>query len=159
MTADEGANVPTAAGKDRRGKLIFLALLVLGAGWVIYNQFTRTQLKDWQRDLPAALEQAAKENRQVVVVVYDSLTDEDFKRVEYILTKEANRKAMDAMQAIRVITRLRRDDPLAKKYGVTEYPTTLLLSPRGERITIWVGLIGEVEFRYEFLKGRPQQLP
>lgn len=152
-----GAARAAAAPKrtDRAVKLVFLAVVIAAAAWVAYHQLTLTQLKDWQEDLPAALAQGAKERRPVVALIYDSPTDYDYGRVQVVVEKEGNRKAMEKINAIRVTARLSAAE--AQKYGVTKYPTTLLFNSRGEVETTWVGYIGETDFRQHFLKGERQE--
>jgi hypothetical protein len=147
---------PGAPGRnDRWVKLGFLAVVLAVVAWVVYHQRTLTQLTDWGTDLPAALAQAAREDRPVVAIIYDSPTDYNYDRLQVVVKKEGNRKAMDKINAIRVTTRLSAAD--ATKYGVTIYPTTLLFSPRGELQTAWAGYIGETDFRAYFLKGLRQE--
>jgi hypothetical protein len=141
--------------KDRWVKLGFLAIVVAAAAWVAHHQLTLTQLKDWRSDLPQALVQGAKEGRPVVALIYDSPTDYDYQRLQVVVEKDGNRKAMDRVNAIRVAARLNAAGAL--KYGVTTYPTTLLFNSRGEVETAWVGYIGETDFRQRFLKGQKQE--
>jgi hypothetical protein len=140
--------------KDLWVKLSFLAVVLVAAAWLVHHQFTQNRLTGWRSDLPAALAQAAREGRPVVAIIYDSLTDYDYGRLQMVARRADNQRAMDKMNAIRVATRLSPVE--AKKYGVTTYPTTLLFNPHGEVETAWTGYIGETDFRLSFLKGQRQ---
>jgi hypothetical protein len=149
-----GASAKSTKHQDRRVKLAFLLVVIATTAWVTYHQLTQTQLTDWSNDLPAALAQAAKEGRPVVAIIYDSPTDYDYGRLQVVVEKEGNRKAMKNINALRVAT---RNTVEAAKYGVTKYPTTLLLNSNGQVQTAWAGYIPEIEFRQRFLKGEPQE--
>ena len=68
-----------------------------------------------------------------------------------------NVDAMANANVIRVKVRLPKTHPLAVKYGVNGYPTTLLIAPDGALVTSRRGYIGEVAFRARFLKGMPRE--
>ena len=161
MTEERPQDVPEqqpAKTKKRRwGKLFFLLLFLIVAGWIVLHQRTHTLLGDWDHDLQAALRQAEREDRQIVAVIYDSANDYTFTKLQGILVKPGNVKAMKEANVIRIVTSLSEDDPLAAKYSVRTYPTTLLISPAGESITAWTGYIGETDFRRYFLKGEARK--
>ncbi len=144
------------ARHDRLVKLAFTAVIMLGAAYLIYHDHTHTKLSGWRTDLQAALKQAARENRPVVVLAYDSATDYTFGRMQEVVSKKENIKAMDDMNAIRVSSRLSTED--ARKYGVVKYPASLLLNSQGEMVAAWTGFIGEMDYRHKFLKGEKQEL-
>ncbi|MFW6146283.1 MAG: hypothetical protein ACOC7R_03010 [Planctomycetota bacterium] len=151
---------PQATPASKRDRLIKAAFLIVALGivaWKVIQPQLTIPLDGWSTDLPAALAQAKAEGRKLVVIMYDNPQNHTYKnRLREVVTKPGNREAMDEANVLRVQARLKRDDPLARRFGVDSFPTTLLLSPDGEVVTRWVGTIGEIAFRAEFLKGEPQ---
>ncbi|NLF30735.1 MAG: thioredoxin family protein [Planctomycetes bacterium] len=146
------------SARDRLIKAGFLVVALGVVGWAVVKPHLTLPLDGWSDDLPAALSQAKAEGRRVVVIMYDNPQNHTYKnRLRDVVSKDGNREAMDAANMLRVQARVKKDHPLAQRFGVTGFPTTLLLSPDGEVITRWVGTIGEVAFRAEFLQGQPQR--
>ena len=106
----------------------------------------------WSGDMDAALAKAKAENRSVVVFVrsFPAGTTEK-QMVQTTLSK--NKKALENDKFLLVEIRLDRSSGWAKKYGVTNTPTMLLIAPDGEKFHKQEGMIGETEFRNEFLKA------
>ena len=153
--ASETPSAPVKSKTDRYVKLAFMAVALIVVGWVIVHQHLTAPLKGWGKDLPAALAQAAAEGRRVVVIAYDSPQNHDYKKLRRIVRKAGNIEALREADVIQVHARMDADDPLAKQFGITAFPTTLLIGPDGKTITRRVGYIGEVRFRTDFLKGKP----
>ncbi len=151
---------PPTKTPSKRDRLIKTAFLVVALGivaWKVIQPQLTIPLPGWTTDLPAALAQAKATGRKLVVIMYDNPQNHTYKnKLRTIVSKEQNREAMDEADMLRVQARLKKEDPLAKRFGVRSFPTTLLLSSEGELITRWVGNIGEVEFRQRFLKGERQ---
>ncbi len=147
---------PATAGRkkspaDRWIKLGFLAAFLVLIALVTFWQLRGPKL-GWGSDLPAALAQAARENRRVVVFVRSFPVSETGKQmVEGTLSKPDNQRALAEGKYILVEIRFSRDAPWAKEYGVTGTPTMLVISPDGQRFYRQAGFIGETAFRDEFL--------
>ena len=97
----------------------------------------------WMTDLPAACRQAAKENKLVLIdftgsdwcsscvrlrrTVLDSPAFREFASSRFVLMEVdlPRRKSFD--QAL-----LRRNEEIAKRYGVAGFPTLMVINPKGE---------------------------
>lgn len=139
---------------DKYVKLGFLAAVIIIVGVISYRQYLGPQPPgEWRGDLPAALEQAAKENRDVVVLFYQRPPSEEYKHlIELTLSKPRNLDALAKSHDILVVSAPSSEDPLVKKYNITVWPTTLLLAPDGHEITRREGFIAEMDL-IDFLKG------
>jgi hypothetical protein len=147
------------ASPSRRDRLIKAAFLVVALGIVAYAiilPHLTKPLAGWSDDLPAALQQARAEGRKLVVLMYDSPQNLTYTKLRVVVTKDGNREAMDAANILRVQARVKRGDPVAGRFSVGNFPTTLLLSPDGEVLTRWEGYIPEIEYRTRFLQGESQ---
>ena len=141
---------------DRRVKLGFALAFVLGIALIAYFQL-RGPMLGWPGDLAAALAQAKRENRPVVVFVRSFPITETGKRmVRTTLAKSGNKEALQKGNFLLAEVRLSREAAWAKKYGMTRTPTMLLIAPDGERFHKQEGFIGELDFRTVFLKARPK---
>ncbi|NQU75904.1 MAG: hypothetical protein HQ546_06285 [Planctomycetes bacterium] len=157
MNTEETSPSPVKGRADRYVKGAFLLVVLAVVGWAVVRQYTDRGLKGWGSDLSGALVKATQQNQKVVALIYDNKADDDYQRmVSITLDRDGNKKALDEAGFIRVCARLSRDNPLAIKYNLRKYPTTLLIGPGGELITSWTGYIGELDFRKKFLKGQPQ---
>lgn len=153
--ADETAKRPG----ERWVKLAFLLVALAIAGWLVARPYFRSGLnpKVWGKNFDRAMTQAKQNDRRVVAVLYDSFNNADFEKMRNItLSKAGNIEAMRERNMIPVAVRASRDDAVAKTYGVSTFPTTLLLAPDGTLIVAWEGYIGEIDFRSRFLEGQPQ---
>ena len=144
---------------DRWIKMGFAAVAMGIVGWLILHQYIGSPLAGWDTDLPAGLEQARRENRLVVAVIYDSAQDTNYKGLRTVLQKGGNRKAMEDANVIKVHTRLDDEDLLRETYAIKTHPTTLLIAADGTLITRWTGYIPETDFRSSFLKGKAKASP
>ena len=136
---------------DRWVKLGFVAAFVMVAGMVAFFQLRGATL-GWPRDLKAALAQAKKSSPQKMVIVFVRsfpASHYDKEMVKTTLAKRDNRKALERF--VKVELTLDRSAAWAKKYGVTNTPTMLVISADGRRFHKEVGFIGEVDFREKFL--------
>jgi len=152
-----GSPAPARGKAERYVKLGFLVVVLAVVGWLIARQYLGTSLTGWSGDLNAALQQAARENRRIVALTYDSPNDLEYEKMRENVAKLGNAKALEEAGVIKVHTRLAMSDPLAVKYKVSRFPATLLIAPDGTLITCWTGYIGEVAFRKEFLMGEQQK--
>ncbi len=98
---------------------------------------------DWQTDLPAACRQAEKENKLVLIdftgsdwcsacvrlrrSVLDSAAFREFAATRFVLMEVdlPHRKSFDQ-------TLLRRNEEIARRYGVGGFPTLMVINPQGE---------------------------
>jgi len=156
----EDATSPKAASKtksDRYVKLGFLVVTLGIVGWLIVNPYISRSLPGWDEDLQAALETAKAENRKIVLLAYDTPQNHNYGKLRKIVEKPDNREALERANVLRVHLRMDADDLTARKYKITQFPTTLLIGPDDKVITCWVGYIGEAAFRTHFLAGKPQR--
>ncbi len=148
-TPKKSKSTPT----ERWAKRCFLLAIILTGIIVGYIQF-RGPMLGWSGDIEDALVKARAENRAVVVFVRSFPVSATGKwMVSGTLSKSANKKALEKGNFLKVEIRLDRSADWAKKYGVTNTPTMLLIAPDGEKFHKHDGKIGETEFRNEFLKA------
>lgn len=143
----------TRPGRDRTIKLAFVAVTVVVLGAIYYSQ-RGLGISGWEGDVPAALTQAAAENRSVVVFFANSPPGENERWIKAnIIAKAENETALEKGRFIKVLANVsnKSKSALARRYGITELPTLLLLGPDGAEKNRREGRIGEVEFRTGFL--------
>lgn len=143
------------SNKDKKVKLIFILIIAVGAIGITMFQRKLAPPKGWiNNDLPKAM-RLAEEKGGNVVVLFVGRTPSQLDRWmrDRTLSKEANRQALADGNFTAVMVRVSRGQrkDIAEKYGVTEFPTTLILTPAGEELNRAAGKIGEALFRNEFL--------
>lgn len=144
---------PKSTPTERWVKRCFLLAILLAGIIVGYIQF-RGPMLGWSDDMDSALANARAEDRSVVVFVRSFPISATGKRmVLTTLSKSANKKALENGKFLCVEIRLDRSSWWAKKYVVTRTPTMLLIAPDGEKFHKAEGMIGETEFRNEFLNA------
>lgn len=140
--------------KDRKVKLIFLALILVILGVVGYMQLRGSTL-GWPSDFAAAQAQAASQNKKLVVFIRSfpaTETDSSMASGGGPLNKERNRQAM--ADCIKCEVRLDRSSGWARRYGLQDAkatPITLVISPDGKKFYRQDGYIGETDFRDKFI--------
>ncbi len=142
---------------DHKAKVVFLLIaLVIGGGILLIQRRPPRLPKGWSEDLPVALEQARLENRRIVVVFMADPPSHIGRRMfSTTLAKSQNRKAITDGRFIPVRQLVKSaKSEIAKKYKVTHFPTTLILSPGGNELNRREKFIGEVPFRDRFLNMR-----
>ncbi len=148
---------------DHKAKVIFLMIaLVIGGGILLIQRRPPELPEGWSEDLPAALKQARLENRRLVIVfIAKPPSDTCRKLFDTTLAKPKNREAITDGRFIPVRQRIKPTKPsdVAKKYKVTHFPTTLILSPGGKELNRREDFIGELPFRDGFLNMRKLEPP
>ena len=152
---DSAHPVAKPAGKLRRDRLVKVAFVVVSlvvVALVYFKQRGGTGLRDWGTDLPAALSQAAAENRPVLVFFTGKAISEEARRL-IANTIPKNAQAIEEGKFIKVVVKLDSslDSETAKRYKITSLPTMLVLAPDGAEKNRRVGFIGEMDFRSGFL--------
>ncbi|MCD4699590.1 MAG: hypothetical protein K8R91_03345 [Phycisphaerae bacterium] len=138
---------------ERWVKRCFLLTILLAGIIVGYIQL-RGPMLGWPDDMDSALSKAKAEDRAVVVFVRSFPVSATGKRmVLTTLSKSGNKKALENGKFLLVEIRLKRSAGWANKYGVTKTPTMLLIATDGEKFHKAEGMIGETEFRNEFLNA------
>ena len=135
--------------KDR-GKLIFLVVIAVAVILVYMSQQSGAELPDWPGDLSAALTKAKQEDRKVLVFFADSPPSTNDRRMS-TMTLYNNRKHIERGKFIRVLVQVKKTDDPAKQYGISDFPTFLLLDAQGKELNRRVGFVGELAFRNGFL--------
>ena len=163
MTADRpetpsAAPAPAKAPPKRRDRHVKLLFLVLALGvvvWLVIRQYLGPMPPGFGRDLPKALQQAAAENRNVVVLVDSRPPSHDGERiVTFTMRKPKNREALAKANVIGV--RTTPNNPALQDYKVTDVPTMLLLDGQRKQIARREGFVGETDFP-RFLEGKPPE--
>ncbi len=140
--------VDTKRRKDR-GKLIFLAVIVVAVVLVYMSQQSGAELPNWPGDLSKALAKAKREDKKVLVFFAGSPPSTIARQMSTTTLSKNNAHIRDKFIAVLVQTKL--SDDLAKRYNVSILPTFLLLDAQGKELNRRVGFVGEVAFRNGFL--------
>lgn len=161
---DHPAEQPADQPKpDHRAKVVFLIIaLVIGGGIYMFAQRKPPELPEgWTEDLPAALTQATLENRRLMIVFMASPPSHTGRRMfDTTLAKRENKKALERGRFIPVRQLIKSaSSQVARKYKVSHFPTTLILSPSGVERNRREDFIGEVPFRDGFLNMRIVEPP
>ncbi|MBN1942417.1 MAG: hypothetical protein JW849_03895 [Phycisphaerae bacterium] len=155
----EESKTPKSPSRDRWIKIGFV--LVLAAAGIAVYCFQRRDLhiEGWGDNLAAALNQARTENRMVVVFFASSPpSDTALTIARRRIPKPDNKEALKAGNFIPVVASLKDalDSDLAKQYKLKTLPTLMVLRPNGTERNRHEGMIGEVDFRQNFLE-RPSK--
>lgn len=143
---------PPARRKDKWVKWVF-GLAVLGAiiaVWIIQRSGP-VAFQNWRDNLPAAIDEASRDDRKVLVLFGSSPPGQDERKLGDAIAKKQNAEAITqgGFIAVRVV-----DGELARKWKVQRMPTMLILQTKGNEVVELnrrEGYIGEVAFRDEFL--------
>ena len=141
-------------GRDRWVKIGFIVLLIVAAAVILMLQRRGLAIKDWGKDLDAALRQAKAEDRPVVVFFVNRPPSNTATTIRKHIRQPANQQALKDGKFIPVIVELSSslDSDIAKRYQVRELPTLMVLTSRGKERNRSVGNLGEVPFREQFLE-------
>ena len=143
----------TRSGKDRWIKRGFLVIVVILVAGIYMYQRRDLSIKGWSGDLDAALSEARSEKRRIVVLFVNSPPSETARRIRERILKPGNRKAVEKGGFIPVlVTQGSISSGGGKEYGISRFPTLLILGTDGSESARHEGNIGEQEFR-EFLKS------
>ena len=140
--------------KDRKVKLVFLAVILAILGVVGYMQLRGIML-EWPSDFASAQATAAAHDKKLVVFIRSfpaTETDNNMAKDGGTLNKERNKQAM--AECIKCEVRLDRKSDWARRYGLQDAKTTpimLVISPDGKKFYRQDGTIGETDFRDKFL--------
>lgn len=140
-------------GRDRRAKLIFIAITVVAAVVVFYVSRRGPPVPGWDDDLDAALKAAGKQERKVLVFFVPAGHSAEADQVARTIRKPDNVQATQQGNFVCVRVRTSVTSDLAGRYGLRHLPTLLILSPGGQELNRREGVVGEVEYRSQFLKG------
>ncbi len=142
---------------DRWVKRGFLLAILLAVAIVLYIQY-RGPMLGWPGDLDEVLTKAKAENRHIVVFVRTFPVSTTGKRmVQTTLAQKKNIESLKKGGFLLAEVRLDSSAAWAKKYGVTKTPTMLLIAPDGEKFHKAEGMIGEIDFRKNFLHALSQK--
>ena len=141
-----------------RGKLIFGIVIAVAVVAVYFFQRSGAELPEWPGDLPAALAQAEKEDRQVLVFFAadsPSATARDMSTK----TLRHNAKNIKTRKLICVLVRVKQDEELIKRYKISrkKLPVFLLLDSKGKELNRRSGFVGQTNFSGQFLDCKAVQ--
>jgi len=148
-------NAPTRPGKNKKVAMAFLLVAIVGAGVIYCSHRELHAPLGWiDDDLPEAM-RLAKQRSANVVVFFVAIPPSEAGRWlrDGTLSKEPNTQALKDGNFVAVMVRVPRNrrSEIASEFDVTEFPTTLILSPEGEELNRREGKIGETDFRDSFL--------
>ena len=134
------------SSSDRRGKLIFLAVVIIAAT-LIYLRIQRKggELPDWPDDLGSAFTQAEAENRPVLLLLTATPPSKNARDLGSVSIA----KSGPAIKEGKFITRLvqgTKSQP-AKQYEVKDFPTLIIFSPDERELARRSGYVGLQDFR------------
>lgn len=147
-------NTPTRPGKNKKVALAFLLVAIIGAGVIYCSHRDLPPPPGFGDNLAEAMRLAKQRNANVVVVFVAKPPSETCRWLRNTtLCEEANTQALKDGNFVAVMIRVppSRRSEIASEFDVTEFPTTLILSPEGEELNRRVGKIGETDFRDSFL--------
>ena len=133
-----------------RGKLIFGNVAVVAVALVYILQLSGAELPDWPDDLPAALAQAKKEDRRVLVFFAGNPASENARNMSR-KTLDKNMKHIKRGKFLTVLLQVKKTDAVAKKYSISALPTFLLLDGDGKELNRRTGFVGQAAFHGGFL--------
>lgn len=143
--------------KNRKGKLIFLGLIVV-VGLLIYMYQRRDlSIPGWRNDFEATMSDAKKEGKMVVVLFTAQPPGEIARNIAVRVNMPANVDALFGKDGkggkyIAVVASISKSSSLVRQYEITQFPTLMVLYPDGTIRNRHNGEIGEVPFRAEFLE-------
>lgn len=145
MTSD---STKPKSGMDKLVKWGFLAVAVVAAFVVWRLQLNPPILEGWGTDLPAAQAQGKAQSRPVLIFFHDSPMNEISRQVVKHFTRPASMKAYDRYNYIRVAA---ASSKIAQDWGITVFPTLVVLDALGKEAGRHSGFIPEADFYDRFL--------
>lgn len=139
-----------AKPKRDKGKMVFLAVAIVAVVLVYISQQSGSELPDWSDDLPAALAQAEKEKRGVLVFFVGDPPSANGRWMA-TSTLPKNAKKIAELKLLKVLLQVNMKDERIKQYKITRLPAFLLLNSQGEELNRREGRVGEVPFKKQFL--------
>jgi hypothetical protein len=156
MAEQNAESKAVKSSRDRWIKIGFVLVLIAVALAVYMFQQRDLRIEGWGDDLDAALAQAGDQKRMVVALFVSTPPSETALTIaKRRIPMPDNIKALKDGKFIPVVVSLddELDSDLAKKYKLTELPTLMVLRPDGSERNRNEGMIGEVDFRQQFLTG------
>jgi hypothetical protein len=152
---DDSGKKPAKRTSDYRAKLGFIvAAIAICVAVYFYIQRGRMVLRSWTTDLEKALQQARSEDRRLLLFFMSSPPSETTRRMAgTTLKKPHNTKAIakGGFIPVKVVVDTSLKSDLARRHKIRKLPTMLILSPAGEELNRRDGMIGEMQFRQDFL--------
>lgn len=148
------AAAPRAVNRDRIIKLGFLVVAGIMVVMIYFWQTSALQVPGWQEDFEEAMARARAQNKKVVALFVRRSPSETARWVaSNTLAKAGNQKALADGPFIPVLLHVANTakDPQASRFGVTDYPSLLLIGPNGWVYNRYTGRVGETDFRHGFL--------
>ncbi len=142
-----------------RGKLIFGIVIAVAVVAVYMFQRSGAELPKWPGDLAAALAQAEKEDRKILVFF---AADPPSTTARNMSTKtlKHNAKNIKTRKLICVLVRAKQDNELTKRYKISskKLPVFLLLDSKGKELNRRSGFVGQTAFGGGFLDCQEVQV-
>ncbi len=133
---------PSRKNRDRQVKLGFAVLIVVVVAVLAIRQYLGVAPPgEWGSDVPAAVAQAAAEDRHVLALFHSRPPGDAYTHVlDMVLRKSHNRKRIAEANLILVRS---ADEALAAQYGAAELPALVLIDPAGEAVAVETGRVAE----------------
>lgn len=140
--------------RRRKGKLIFLGIIIIVAIFVYMLQRSDLTIPGWRTDLDGAMAEAKAQGKITVVLFTGKPPSEIARLIGHRVTMTANKAMLFGKDSkyIPVCVAISKDSPMVRKYNITELPTLIAFYPDGTIRNRHAGEIGEVPFRAEFLE-------
>lgn len=157
--ADKDQPAPKKRLVGKRMNLLFLVVFVVAAVLITRHQQSAGGLPDWPSDISGALEQAAKEDRKILVF----FASRPPSHIDIRMTEDPIRHNMPFIKRDKFITVLIQveslQSQLARSYKVTKLPTFLVLGPDGKELNRRTGFVTPREFYEGFMDCTVIQKP
>lgn len=151
-SAEPAKNSPAPKPKGSHAKLVFLAVLILAGGFLWWNQRKDIRLEGWGENLPAARQQAAKEDKKVVVFFSSKpYNGQDKALIENALTTDRTKEKLAKAPILLVAINTKDNADQAQEFKVKTTPTCILLDRYGKELARKEGPMNDLTFYGEFL--------
>lgn len=150
---EQAENAQVTPKKSLSGKkvnLVFLIVIIVGVVLIYLHQSGSGGLPSWPGDIDAALKQAAKENRKILVFVASRppshtdirMTEDPIRHNKPIIARD---------KFITVLIQLNSLPGAVAGHKIKKLPTFLILGPDGKELNRRTGFVTPVEFGDGFL--------